>query len=327
MRITVEATSRPPAPEPASPAKNESFERKDSIPVPNLRPLISAVSAAPPSRQSRLWVRNLLACILAIGLLGAILWFWHHAKLRQQAVVLNNEGFVLLQGGRMQEACEKLELALDLVPSFVESIVNLARCTELSGDASQALALYRKAVELRPADALYHYNLGSFLTSREQYDDAMPELRKAIELRSSYVEAYNELGNVYYALGYFTEATDLLSQALSFEEQIDSATAAVLHKNLARSLLRDGKTADAVSHLDVAQRNSDLGSARYQDVLYLLASAYDQMGDSERACGYLGQLANFLVGDVNTGLAADARPLAEHNGCPLDARPNGTSPP
>jgi Tfp pilus assembly protein PilF len=66
------------------------------------------------------------------------------------------------------------------------------------GDLAAAGALYGRAVRLQPLNSRPWYELGHFLFEQQQYEDAIPPLRRAIELDR-----------------YGTRASDLLKEALA----------------------------------------------------------------------------------------------------------------
>ena len=62
------------------------------------------------------------------------------------------------------------------------------------GQFDEAIAHYRKALEIKPDFAEAHNNLGSALASRGQVDEAMVHYRQALKIKPDYAEAHNNLG-------------------------------------------------------------------------------------------------------------------------------------
>lgn len=61
-----------------------------------------------------------------------------------------------------------------------------------------------------PQGAIHHRNLGSFLSSFDQYDDAEMHLKKAIELDGTDLRVVGELGVLYLRMGKWVEGLTLL---------------------------------------------------------------------------------------------------------------------
>ena len=62
------------------------------------------------------------------------------------------------------------------------------------GQVDEAIAHYRKALEIKPDYAEAHNNLGIALAGRGQVDEAIAHYRKALEIKPDYAEAHYNLG-------------------------------------------------------------------------------------------------------------------------------------
>jgi len=62
------------------------------------------------------------------------------------------------------------------------------------GELDEAIASYRKAIELQPNKADAHINLGAALQQKGELDEAITSFRKAIELQPDLVRAHFNLG-------------------------------------------------------------------------------------------------------------------------------------
>ena len=58
----------------------------------------------------------------------------------------------------------------------------------------EAIACYKKAIELDPKNAIAHTNLGNALHDKGQLDEAIACCKKAIELDPKLAIAHNNLG-------------------------------------------------------------------------------------------------------------------------------------
>jgi protein O-GlcNAc transferase len=102
----------------------------------------------------------------------------------------NNLGNALRDRGQLDEAMAAYRRALELKPDYPEAQQS-GRCTgrERQGRVDEAMAAYRRALELKPDYAEAHNNLGNALKERGQLDEAIAAYRRALELKPDYPEA------------------------------------------------------------------------------------------------------------------------------------------
>jgi len=82
------------------------------------------------------------------------------------------------------------------------------------GQYEAAIAEWKKALELSPEDAKAHNNLGRALAGKGDFEEAIGHWRKALEVNPKYAEARNNLGTVYYAKRSFRRAIREYNRAL-----------------------------------------------------------------------------------------------------------------
>jgi Zn-dependent protease len=63
----------------------------------------------------------------------------------------------------------------------------------------------------------YHYNRGNILAEEGQYDQAIPEFTKALEINPMYIEAYLNRGAAYIATGQYDEALSDFNKVIEIE--------------------------------------------------------------------------------------------------------------
>ena len=68
------------------------------------------------------------------------------------------------------------------------------QCPQGSGKLDEAVACYRRALELKPDFAEAHNNLGTALKNQGKLDEAVACYRRALELNPDFAEAHNNLG-------------------------------------------------------------------------------------------------------------------------------------
>ena len=64
-----------------------------------------------------------------------------------------------------------------------------------SGRSEEAIAAYRRAIQLKPDYVAAHNNLGDLLRAQGRTDEAAAEFRQALVLNPDQWEALNNLGN------------------------------------------------------------------------------------------------------------------------------------
>jgi tetratricopeptide (TPR) repeat protein len=168
--------------------------------------------------------------------------------------------------------------------------------------------IWRTTIARNPDAWMAYSNLGSFLTARGSVNEAIADFRKALELWPDQSKDHNNLGKALVQQGRMAEAMDQFQIALKISPNDPDA-----ESNLGAALLQEGKSEQAVSQLRQAveksprhaQAHINLGNAllqtgdadgalaEYQRTLelpfdhaeshYSIASALRQKGDVEAA--------------------------------------------
>jgi tetratricopeptide (TPR) repeat protein len=89
---------------------------------------------------------------------------------------------------------------------------------KLKKDAAAAIKLYAKTLELEPKNKKANYWTGWCYNEMERYNDAVPFLKKVIEVDDQYVSAYTELGYSDYALKNYDDALYYFKKAFAIEK-------------------------------------------------------------------------------------------------------------
>lgn len=117
----------------------------------------------------------------------------------------------LMWMGRLDEALGEVGQAQELDPLAL--VIGANRCFILAGahKYGEAIERCRKTLELDPNFALAHYRLGQVYVLQRTYEQAVPELEKAITLSGSSPRATAELGLAYAEMGNRSKALHLLN--------------------------------------------------------------------------------------------------------------------
>jgi len=107
----------------------------------------------------------------------------------------------------------------------------------------EAIAAYKKTLELDPEHAAAHINLGTLYYNRRDYGGAERHYRKAIEVDPRYALAYFDLGNVLDETGRLPEAIKSYCSAITL-----APTYADAHYNLALAYEKLRQPRSALRH-------------------------------------------------------------------------------
>jgi tetratricopeptide (TPR) repeat protein len=126
---------------------------------------------------------------------------------------LNNEGNRLLGEGKVREAAEAYRKAVQLDPNNAQWHYNLSLALAKLGDKEGEKGALEKALKLDPNLATAHNDLGFVYLSEGKMNEAEREFRAALEIDPRFAEAQNNLGVVYNQQGKDSEASTLFRQA------------------------------------------------------------------------------------------------------------------
>ena len=209
----------------------------------------------------------------------------------QDATHMLEEGMALEKQGQLEEALQRYEAAIRLMPELARAHFNRGNILLDRGDAASALGAYAKAMEFKPDSAALHYNMGNAnlrlgnpevgvasyrqaITLKPDFADAHMSLGLAlgglgqhegavecfsrlVELKPDSADAHYQRGIAFHDLGSFSDAVKSYRRAL----EIDSGVAAI-HSNLGCSLKELGLFDDAISSYNRAlEINPDLAVA------------------------------------------------------------------
>ena len=217
----------------------------------------------------------------------------------------------LYNQGKLQETLVHGEALAEQFPN-VPFIPNLLGAVNVRlGYLEQAVASYRKALQLKPDLAEVHNNLGDALNDLGDSEAAIASYYTALQLKPDYAEAHNNLGNALNDLGRSEEAAASFDRALQIEPDYAEA-----HNNLGTVLCGLGKPEEAVSRFtkalqikpDLAEANNNLGNAlnslgRPEEAAPSLIKALQIKPDFAEAHNNLGNALNDL-GEPEEALAS-----------------------
>jgi tetratricopeptide (TPR) repeat protein len=104
----------------------------------------------------------------------------------------------------------------EMLPQEVIAAVKNARAAASANNYDSAISNMQRALELKPDYAEGHYNLAIFYLSKKDSTSAVSHLKKALELKNDYLPALITLGEVsFYNLKDYSTAADSFEQYLT----------------------------------------------------------------------------------------------------------------
>lgn len=121
--------------------------------------------------------------------------------------LLATKGMIFAEEGNIKEAETLYRRALSLGPRDVVAHNGLGVMLQDQGKPAEAIILYQQAINLNPDDLwIVYYNLATAFEEEKRLNEAEVAVRKAIQLRNDFGEAYQKLGDVLAAKNQLAQA-------------------------------------------------------------------------------------------------------------------------
>jgi len=136
------------------------------------------------------------------------------------------------QAGRISDAEEQYQKALDLVPTHADALHLYGVLKAQTGEFPAAADLVEQALAAQPENADVWCNLGAIYRRAGKLDKATQMLTHAIQLDPELADAHNNLGNVLHTQHRWHEALACYQKALQLAPTVDSlcnASIVLLH--------------------------------------------------------------------------------------------------
>jgi predicted O-linked N-acetylglucosamine transferase (SPINDLY family) len=157
-----------------------------------------------------------------------------------RAIFHSNLGEAYRALKRTPEAIACYRRALQLNANAAGIHYNLANALKDQGQLDEAIRSYQQALQLRPDDAATHNNLGNALRDQGRLDEAVACFRRAIQCKPDSADAHNNLGNALKDLGRAAEAVGCYRRAIELAPALAQA-----HCNLGNALQELGQSTEA----------------------------------------------------------------------------------
>lgn len=193
---------------------------------------------------------------------------------RASHVVCGNLAAICGMQERWDEMVALLRRTLELNPAYADAHYNLGIALQSQGDLGAAIASYERAIELRPDYPEAHNNLGNALREKGDLEAAFAAYGRALRLRPDFAEAHYNLGNVLHDQGKTDAAVTAYQTALSLQPTYPEA-----HNNLGNAWKDLGDLEAAITSYAAAIRlKPDYPEARNN-----LGNAWKEQGNLEAA--------------------------------------------
>jgi len=143
---------------------------------------------------------------------------------------------------RLPEAMASYRRVLELQPDHIEAHHNLGNALFAAGQFEDAAAQYRRVLDLDPNVAEAHGNLGNALRSLGRYDEAILSYRRALALKPQFAAAHSNLSDALRDVGRLDEAMASSRRAIELDPEVAGA-----YNTLGNALLDSGALDAAVA--------------------------------------------------------------------------------
>ena len=203
-------------------------------------------------------------------------------------------GMALLDKGAKEQAIAHFRKAVEIKPDYAKARNNLGVALFEDGAKDEAVDQYHKVLEFKPDDAEARSNLGAALFEKGDRDEAIAQYRRALEIDPNYPQAEYNLGNALASEGQLDEAIAHLRNALKIKPNYARAWS-----SLGLVFFQEGDIKEAIAAwkkgLEVKPDQADVQN----NLAWLLATAPDASLRNGTKAVALAERANRLNGGSN----------------------------
>jgi len=179
-------------------------------------------------------------------------------------LIPNLLGAVYMGMRRTEEAVASFRKALEIKPDSAATLMNLGIALNALGSYQEAAASFRKTLEINPEFPEARGHFGNVLSNLGQYEEAVANYQRVVALKPDDADTQNNLGVALNSLGKHEEAVASFRRALALEPDH-----AHIYNNLGVALNSLGKHEEAVDGFrkaavlkpDYAEAHNNLGIA------------------------------------------------------------------
>ena len=189
-------------------------------------------------------------------------------------------GIALLNKGKKEQAVAQFRKALEIKPDFVMARSNLGLALDQKGEVDEAIASYRQAMKINPRYADAYGNLGLALAQKGEIRETIDAWQLALELNPDQLNVLNNLARLLAttpdaALRSGTKAVALAEKANLLTRDGNP----MVPHTLAAAYAESGRYGDAAA---TARRARTMAAAQKQDTLTAMLEKEIQLYEADK---------------------------------------------
>ena len=145
------------------------------------------------------------------------LWSDTVKKSPQKVRPHNNLGNALKRQGKFEEAIAHFKKALQINPGYAKAHNNLGTALASQGKTEEAIKHFGIALYINPEYAAAHSNIGVALAGQDEFEKAIVHFRAALRLKPDYAKVHSNLGAALVRQGKLHEALEHFYTALKLK--------------------------------------------------------------------------------------------------------------
>jgi tetratricopeptide (TPR) repeat protein len=217
------------------------------------------------------------------------LQFWQNSEtlFRHAIAVTHNNwaayynlGWFLDNQGRLDEALACYRKALQIEPRIPEPLNNIGYVLAAKGQYAEAVPYFQQALKAEPGFVEGHYNLGKALEKLGRVQEAKNEFKQVLNARPDHLGTLNNLADGMSARGQYVEALPYYQTSLKGDPNQP-----ITHYNYANALARLKRTSEAIEQYRLALKNKP----DYPEAHHDLGIALGREGKFDEAISHLEQ--------------------------------------
>ena len=221
----------------------------------------------------------------------------------------------LTKKGRTDEAITNLQALLKEYPNDAHAQYDLGNALLKKGDSQSAIAAYEKTLSIQARYPAAHYNLGIALDQNGRIDEAIAHYLQAVQQDPKYAEAYYLLGNDLLQKSRVDDAIAAYEQALKNRPKYPGA-----ENNIGFALFQKGRPSEGIAHWQNALAAEPDSVDSLNNLAWVLATFPETWIRNGGQALALAKRANQLSGEKSPAILRTLAAAYAENGRFTEAR-------